>query len=173
MDSTNLRNSKKPRELDLSHSKAERQRKSHLILKQASDSLQEIHAARRAIDTKIHSLLGLSAGLVGLFAAFRLWVNLHPIGQLLFTGALVIYASVIVLGLLAYYPRSLHIPYPYAIVKFQDEASYEDLEKWVADDIFALAQKNANTIKMKSNILEIMVVLMILASSMLVVSGIV
>ena len=156
-----------------SDSEAEQQRKTQLILKQASDALQETYAARRAIDSKIHSLLGLASGLVGLFAALRVWVSLRPVGQSFFIGALVIYASVIALGLLAYYPRSLHIPYPHAILKFQDEASCDDLERWVADDILVLTQKNAKTIEMKSDILEIMVILVILASAMLVVSSIV
>jgi hypothetical protein len=151
----------------------EQQRKTQLILKQASDALQETYAARRAIDSKIHSLLGLASGLVGLFAALRVWVSLRPVGQSFFIGALVIYASVIAFGLLAYYPRSLHIPYPHAILKFQDEASCDDLERWVADDILVLTQKNAKTIEMKSDILEIMVILVILASAMLVVSSIV
>jgi hypothetical protein len=159
--------------LDISDLEVEQQRKTQLILKQASDALQETYAARRAIDSKIHSLLGLASGLVGLFAALRVWVSLRPVGQSFFIGALVIYASVIAFGLLAYYPRSLHIPYPHAILKFQDEASCDDLERWVADDILVLTQKNAKTIEMKSDILEIMVILVILASAMLVVSSIV
>lgn len=151
----------------------EQSRKSQLILNQASDALQETHAARRAIDNKIHSLLGLASGLVGLFAAFRVWVSLRPVGQSFFITALVIYSSVIALGLLAYYPRSLYIPYPHAILKFQDEASYDDLGRWVADDILVLTKKNAKTIEMKSSVLEIMVILVILASAMLVVGAIV
>jgi hypothetical protein len=118
-------------------------------------------------------LLGLASGLVGLFAALRVWVSLRPSGQSFFIGALVIYSSVIALGLLAYYPRSSHIPYPHAILKFRDEVSYDDLERWVADDILVLTQRNAKTIEMKSYVLEIMVLLVILASAMLVVSGIV
>ena len=118
-------------------------------------------------------MLGLASGLVGLFVALRVWVSLRPVGQSFFIGALVIYAFVIALGLFAYYPRSLHIPYPHAIFKFQDEASYDDLERWVADGILDLTKKNAKVIGRKSYILEIMLILVILASAMLVVSGIV
>jgi hypothetical protein len=118
-------------------------------------------------------LLGLASGLVGLFATLRVWVNFHPTGQSFFVGALIIYASVAGLGLLAFYPRSLHIPYPHAILKFQDGATCDELEKWVADDILNLTIKNAKSIGMKSDVLEIMVILVILASAMLVVSGIV
>jgi hypothetical protein len=167
MGSTNLGKSTEP------DSEAEQSRKTRLILKQASDALQETHAARRAIDSKIHSLLGLASGLVGLFATLRVWVSFHPTGQSFFIGALIIYASVAGLGLLAFYPRSLHIPYPHAILKFQDGATCDELEKWVADDILNLTIKNAKSIGMKSDVLEIMVILVILASAMLVVSGIV
>jgi hypothetical protein len=118
-------------------------------------------------------LLGLASGLVGLFAALRVWVSLHPIGQSFFIGALVAYASVIAFGLLAYYPRSLHIPYPHAILKFQDEATCDELERWIADDILILTKKNAKAVETKSYILEIMVILVIFASAMLVVSGII
>ena len=167
MDSTNLAKSRE------SDSKVEQPRKTRLILKQASDALLETHAARRAIDSKIHSLLGLAAGLVGLFVALRVWVSLHLIGQSFFIGALVIYAAVTALGLFAYYPKSLHIPYPHAILKLQDEATYDELERWVADDILDLTKENAKIIGMKSHALEIMVILVILASAMLVVSSIV
>jgi hypothetical protein len=167
MDSTNLAKSKE------SDSEAEQQRKTRLILKQATDALQETHAARRAVDSKIHSLLGLASGLVALFAALRVWVSLRPVGQSFFIGALIIYASVIAFGLFAYYPRSLHIPYPHAIPKFQDETTYDELERWIADDILVLTKRNAKTIETKSDVLEIMVILVILASAMLVVGGIV
>ena len=151
----------------------EQRRKTQLILKQASDALQETHAARRAIDSKIHSLLSLASGLVALFATLRVWVSLHPIGQSFFTGALVVYATVAALGLLVFYPRSLHIPYPHAILKFQDGATCDELERWAADDILVLTIRNAETIEMKSDILEIMVILVVLASAMLVVGGMV
>jgi predicted acyltransferase len=170
MGSTTLEKSTKPQESKSSD--LERQRKTQLILKQASDALQETHAARRAVDSKIHSLLGLAAGLVGLFAAFRVWASLRPIGQAFFISALVIYASVIALGLVAYYPKSLHIPYPHAILRFQDEATYDELEKWVADDLLTMTIRNAEVIETKSDFLEVMVALVILASAMLVVSGV-
>jgi hypothetical protein len=145
-------------------------KKNHLLINQASDALRETHATRRAIDSKIHSLLALASALLGLLVAFGVWTRLQPIGQVFFVAALIIYVVAIGLGLFTYYPWVVLIPQARAILESQDILDYDDLENAVAQSIVELVEENAGKIKKKSFLLELMVVLIVFASIMLVVS---
>jgi hypothetical protein len=79
---------------------------------------------------------------------------------------------VVALGLFAYYPRHIPIPFAGAILEFQDIA-YDDLLRVIAQGTVELVQENAREINRKSSVLEIMLLLIILSSSMLVISVIV
>ena len=146
------------------------QKKTQLLINQASDALRETHATRRAIDSKIHSLLALASALLGLLVAFGVWSRLQPIGKVSFVAALIIYVAVIGLGLSTYYPRAVSIPQARAILELQDILDYDDLENAVAQSVVELVEENAGKIKQKSSLLELMVVLIVFASIMLVVS---
>jgi hypothetical protein len=146
------------------------QRKTRLLINQASDALRETHATRRAVDSKIHSLLALASALLGLLVAFGVWTRLQPIGKVCFVAALIIYIVVIGLGLPTYYPRAVPIPQARAILEFQDILDYNDLENAVAQSIVELVEENAGKIKQKAFLLELMVLLIVFASIMLVVS---
>jgi disulfide bond formation protein DsbB len=139
-------------------------------MNQASDALRETHATRRAVDSKIHSLVALGSALLGLLVAFGIWTRLQPIGQRLFVVALILYGVAIALGLLTYYPWVVLIPQTRAILEFQDIMDYDELENAVAESIVELVEENARKIRWKSFLLSLMVMLIVLASIILVVS---
>jgi len=144
--------------------------KTQLMLSRASDALAEANATRRAVDGKIHSLLGMTLALLGLLVALGVWASLRPLGRPIFVVALIIYLAVTGLGLFASYPRAVNIPSARAILEFQDKATYDNLADWVVESTIELVEENARMIGEKSSLLEIMAVLVVLASGVLVVS---
>jgi hypothetical protein len=129
-----------------------------------------MNALRRDIDSKTHTLLAVTLGLLGIIGAFRVWVSLHPNGQPLFITALLIYLAVIGLGVFSSYPRTVFMPYSRAIHEFQDSAGYDDMTKWVAEDILDLIDDGAKIVERKSQLLEVMLWLIIVSSGILLVS---
>jgi hypothetical protein len=92
---------------------------------------------------------------------------------MIFIAALIVYIVVVGLGLFAYYPRGLPIPFAGAITEFQDEIGYDDLVELVAQSTLELVQENVKKINQKSFLLEIMVLLIVFSSAMLVISVVV
>jgi hypothetical protein len=150
----------------------EQSKKTQLILSQASDALNEINATRRAIDGKIFSLVGVTTGLLGVVGALGVWASLRPAGQALFVASLIAYVGVVALGLFVSYPKKMFIADAHAILEFQDSATYDDLSKWVAEDILDFVDADAEIVDGKASFLEAMILLICFASVCLVISNI-
>jgi hypothetical protein len=127
-------------------------------------------ALRRDIDSKAFALLAVTLGLLGVIGAFGVWPSLRPNGQPLFIAVLIIYLAVIGLGLVITHVKPVFMPCSRVIHEFQDIASYDDLSKWVAEDLLDLVDAGAIIIEKKSHLLEVMPWLIALGSFLLLAS---
>jgi hypothetical protein len=112
-----------------------------LALNQASDSLGEAMATRRAVDTKIYELMALSLTLLALLITIRPWSSWSGLGGWFYVLALVAYGITVALGFWKYKSVESHVPDARAIIESLD-SSYLELVKWTTEDLLDFVDEN-------------------------------
>ena len=112
-----------------------------LALSQASDSLREAMAARRAVDTKIYELMALSLALIALLMTVKPWSSKSGLAGWIYTLAFVAYGVIVAIGFWKYKAVESTIPNARAIIESLN-TSYPNLVKWTTEDLLDFADQN-------------------------------
>lgn len=120
-----------------------------LALSQASDSLEEAMAARRAVDTRIFELTALSLTLIALLITIKPWSSSCWFGGWFYIFAFVAYGIAAVLGFWKYKATKSYVPDARAIFESVD-SSYPNLIKWTTEDLLDIADEQYGIVHQKA-----------------------
>jgi len=141
-----------------------------LALNQANETLTEVLATRRALDTKIYGLIALATALLSLLATIR------PLSLGVCTNTwltiltFVLFLVIIGLGLKEYSPTDLALFDAHAITENLDQA-HDDVLKWTVECLLDYTKRNSATVDRKATALSRMMWLFLSSALLLVASA--
>jgi hypothetical protein len=143
----------------------------NLALSQANEALSESMATRRAVDTKIYSLIILSATVLGLLLTLHPWSSKGPTSLFFFVSSFVAYAVTILLGIIDYSPVGSSTFDARAILESMTQ-SYDNLAKWTTEILCDCTDANYEISRVKSCTVRNMLLIFLLATSLLALATI-
>lgn len=141
-----------------------------LVLNQANETLTEVLATRRAIDTKIYGLTALATALLSLLATIRPLSFGACTSMWLTVSTLIVYLVIIGLGLREYSPTGLAVFDAHAIAENLDQP-YENLMKWTSECLLDYVKENCAIVDKKVTVLSRMLWLFLFSMVLLVASA--
>jgi CBS domain containing-hemolysin-like protein len=141
-----------------------------LALNQANEAFTESLAERRALDSKIYGLIALATALIVLVVSLKPQSFSNYVTVAFVAATLVLYFTVICLGLKRYSPTDLAAFDSRAISESLGQ-SFENLEKWTADCLLDYTDENYDVIERKARTLGKMLWIFLFATILFVGSA--